>query len=62
MNDPDPKPRPPEKPLPGDCCDGGCESCVFTVYAEEMEAYAQRLANWRQRHPDEPTGDCDRIA
>jgi hypothetical protein len=36
---------------------------VFTVYAEEMEAYAQRLADWGQRHPDEPTtGDCDRIA
>jgi hypothetical protein len=30
---------------------------VFTVYAEELEAYAQRLASWRQRHPDEPSGD-----
>lgn len=57
MNEPDPKPRPPEKPLPGDCCDSGCDSCVFTVYAEELEAYAQRLADWRQRHPDEPSDD-----
>lgn len=55
MNDPDPRPRPPEKPLPGDCCDSGCESCVFTVYSEELEAYEKELAAWKQRHPDEST-------
>ncbi|HET7162935.1 MAG TPA: oxidoreductase-like domain-containing protein [Rhodanobacteraceae bacterium] len=62
MNDPDPKPRPPEKPLPGDCCESGCEACVFTVYEEEMEDYAQRLEDWHQRHPDAPADDCNRIA
>lgn len=54
MNDSDPRPRPPEKPLPGDCCDSGCESCVFTVYAEELEEYERELAAWKLRHPDEP--------
>jgi hypothetical protein len=62
MNEPDPKPRPPEKPLPADCCESGCDSCVFTVYAEELEEYARHLAAWRLRHPDEPADDCNRNA
>lgn len=57
MNDPDPRPRPPEKPLPGDCCESGCESCVFTVYAEELDEYEKELAAWEQRHPEERTPD-----
>ncbi|TAN06514.1 MAG: oxidoreductase-like protein [Rhodanobacteraceae bacterium] len=52
MNDPDPRPQKPEKPLPCDCCDGGCEPCVYDVYADEMEAYAKALAAWQARHPD----------
>ncbi|HLU13760.1 MAG TPA: oxidoreductase-like domain-containing protein [Arenimonas sp.] len=47
----DPRPREPEKPLPGDCCDGGCDRCVYDIYAEEMEHYRQQLAQWRARHP-----------
>jgi epoxyqueuosine reductase len=49
---PDPRPQPPEKPLPGDCCDSGCDHCVLDVYAQQMEVYRERLAAWRQRHPD----------
>ena len=52
--DPDPKPAPPEKPLPGDCCDSGCECCVLSVYSDELYEYQQRLAEWRKRHPDAP--------
>ncbi|HET9819121.1 MAG TPA: oxidoreductase-like domain-containing protein [Rhodanobacteraceae bacterium] len=55
--DPDPKPRPPEKPLPGDCCESGCDACVYTVYSEELDEYAQRLEAWRKRHPGEQAGD-----
>lgn len=46
---PDPRPSPPEKPLPADCCDGGCDRCVFDIYAEELERYEQQLAAWRAR-------------
>jgi hypothetical protein len=54
MDDPDPRPRPPEKPLPGDCCDSGCECCVMDVYADQLDAYREQLAAWQRRHPDAP--------
>ncbi|KAB2901704.1 MAG: oxidoreductase-like protein [Dokdonella sp.] len=47
----DPRPQPPERPLPGDCCDSGCDPCVQDVYAEQLADYEQRLARWRERHP-----------
>ncbi len=43
-----PKPQPPEKPLPQDCCESGCDPCVFDQYAEELDTYHQRLANWKK--------------
>lgn len=48
--DPDPRPQPPERPLPSDCCDSGCPVCVHDLYAEEVRAYAKALAAWEQRH------------
>lgn len=50
--DPDPRPLPPEPPLPSDCCDSGCDRCVHDVYGEELADYRERLARWRERHPD----------
>lgn len=47
----DPRPQPPEAPLPSDCCDGGCDPCVHDLYAEQLQDYRQRLAQWLQRHP-----------
>jgi len=32
----------PERPLPSDCCDGGCTRCVFDVYADELQAWQER--------------------
>ena len=46
----DPPPREPEKPLPSDCCESGCPICVFDMYAEELAAYRQKLAEWEQRN------------
>jgi len=46
----DPRPIAPEKPLPCDCCESGCDRCVFEIYAEEMAGYEQRLAAWRERN------------
>jgi oxidoreductase family protein len=48
---PDPPPIPPEKPLASDCCEGGCDRCVFDLYAEAAEQYEVALAAWRERHP-----------
>ncbi len=47
----DPRPRPPEPPLPSDCCDSGCDVCVHDTYAEELQDYRERLARWLARHP-----------
>lgn len=49
--DDDPKPVPPEKPLATDCCESGCDRCVFDIYAEELEGYEAALAAWHGRHP-----------
>ncbi|GAB2511257.1 hypothetical protein GCM10027084_28030 [Pseudoxanthomonas sangjuensis] len=48
----DPPPREPDKPLPSDCCESGCPICVFDLYAEELAAYREKLAAWKQRHPE----------
>jgi len=53
-NDPvddDPRPLEPERPLPMDCCDSGCDVCVHDLYAEQMDHYRQQLARWIERHP-----------
>ncbi|MFC0679623.1 oxidoreductase-like domain-containing protein [Lysobacter korlensis] len=54
----DPRPIPPEKPLPTDCCGSGCTVCVNDAYAEELEYYEARLAAWRARHPDEDASEA----
>jgi hypothetical protein len=51
-----PPPTPPEPPLPSDCCDSGCPSCVHDVYAEELAYYREALAAWKKQHPDAEQG------
>ena len=48
----DPRPQPPEKPLPMDCCESGCPVCVHDAYASELERYRAALADWQARHPE----------
>lgn len=45
----DPEPQAPEKPLASDCCDSGCERCVFDIYADELADYERRFAAWSAR-------------
>lgn len=47
----DPPPARPERPLPMDCCDSGCDPCVYDSYADELAHYETLLAAWRARHP-----------
>lgn len=47
----DPRPVPPERPLASDCCDSGCEVCVYDFYAEELDQYRRALAEWEARNP-----------
>ena len=47
----DPKPNPPEKPLPSDCCEPGCDPCVWDMYADQQRAYERALTAWQQRNP-----------
>ncbi len=53
----DPRPEPPERPLPSDCCDSGCDPCVHDSYAEDMDDYRNALAAWQARHPDHGGSD-----
>ncbi|GAB2508680.1 oxidoreductase-like domain-containing protein [Lysobacter humi (ex Lee et al. 2017)] len=55
----DPPPRPPEKPLPGDCCGSGCTVCVNDAYEEELEHYRAQLAAWQRRQDDARTAGSD---
>ena len=50
MGTADPKPMPPEKPLPTDCCGDGCAMCVNDVYEQQLEDYEAALAAWRARN------------
>lgn len=46
----DAPPTPPREPEPGECCQSGCEPCVYDLYWEAFERYERALAAWRARH------------
>lgn len=45
----DPAPQPPEPPQDGECCESGCEDCVWTRYADARRAYEAAYAEWLAR-------------
>ncbi|MEM5340837.1 oxidoreductase-like domain-containing protein [Paraburkholderia azotifigens] len=48
----DPRPTPPVRPDPDDCCHSGCDPCVFDLYDEEVTRYRAALAAWEARHAE----------
>ncbi|MFC4159373.1 oxidoreductase-like domain-containing protein [Chitinimonas lacunae] len=45
----DSPPQPPRCPEPQECCDSGCDPCVFDLYNEELALYRANLAQWERR-------------
>jgi hypothetical protein len=45
----DPPPLEPRRPESQECCDSGCDPCVFDLYAQAMEEYEAALAAWKLR-------------
>ncbi|MPW21015.1 oxidoreductase [Paraburkholderia sp. CNPSo 3157] len=54
--DDDPRPTPPTRPDPDECCHSGCDTCIFDLYEDELTRYRAALAAWEARHaqPSEP--------
>ncbi|WP_061161949.1 oxidoreductase-like domain-containing protein [Caballeronia temeraria] len=46
----DPRPSPPECPLPEDCCQSGCNPCVFDLYQDALDQYSADLRAWEARN------------
>jgi hypothetical protein len=47
----DPMPVPPREPRPEECCQRGCEPCVFDRYYDALEHYQEAVEAWLKRHP-----------
>jgi hypothetical protein len=59
MNHPistDPRPEPPERPDDSECCQSGCDPCIFDWYYQEMDRYREELKAWEERHPEGKSG------
>ena len=47
----DAKPQPPQEPEPWECCQNGCDPCVYDRYWEALTRYEEQLAAWQARNP-----------
>lgn len=46
----DPKPVPPREPEQWECCQSGCDPCVYDCYWDAYARYEDALAEWERRH------------
>jgi Oxidoreductase-like protein, N-terminal len=47
-----PRPQPPQKPAPEDCCQSDCCPCVFELYEAELADYENALELWNKLNLD----------
>jgi hypothetical protein len=47
---PDNPPVPPVQPELEDCCNSGCNPCIFDLYQEALERYREDLRAWEERN------------
>ena len=52
--DPDPKPQPPREPEAWECCQSGCDPCVYDRYWEALDRYERALGEWEARRKRTP--------
>lgn len=41
-----PPPVPPKPPVPGECCERGCEMCIWDYYHQAQSRYEAAYADW----------------
>ncbi|MEO6749950.1 MAG: oxidoreductase-like domain-containing protein [Casimicrobiaceae bacterium] len=51
-SDDDPRPTPPDRPDPDECCRSACDHCIFDLHEDAMDRYRERLRVWLARHAD----------
>jgi hypothetical protein len=45
----DPMPQPPREPESQECCQSGCDPCVYDRYWEAFARFEDELAKWEAR-------------
>ncbi len=45
-----PPPIPPKPPVEGECCERGCEMCMWDYYREAVRRYEAADVEWRARY------------
>jgi hypothetical protein len=53
----DEKPQPPTAPEPWECCQSGCDPCVYDLYWQALERYETMLRAWEARQKPQPDAD-----
>jgi hypothetical protein len=47
------RPQPPREPEPWECCQSGCNPCVYDRYWADLECYERALTEWLVRRSRE---------